>query len=311
MPVCKSVPVFAFLGRNFMSVHQESLEINKTAEEAPELEYRTVSHDSLSMFLAAIGGAVLGMLLTLLILALINGGTLSFSGGERLAVFEATLERVNENVGAVSANVDTVSQHAQSLTEQLATIEGTLRAEIAAQGTEMEGINQAVTQLDQTRRQFDLFIGALGQAMTAMQELQATTAESAPEAETAPQPAAVAEPVEAMELPAPVVMSSADVAADAISVMLFVDANANGALDEGETSVIGASIALLDAEGNAIASEMSSDTGALFTELPEGEYTISVEDAAGYELLSQGETAVEVAEGAEEGQAVYVALGAE
>jgi hypothetical protein len=48
-----------------MSVHQESLEINKAAEEAPELEYRAVSHDSLSMFLAAIGGAVLGMLLTL------------------------------------------------------------------------------------------------------------------------------------------------------------------------------------------------------------------------------------------------------
>jgi uncharacterized coiled-coil protein SlyX len=307
--VCKSVPVFAFLGRNFMSVHQESLEINKTAEEAPELEYRTVSHDSLSMFLAAIGGAVLGMLLTLLILALINGGTLSFSGGERLAVFEATLERVNENVGAVSANVDTVSQHAQSLTEQLATIEGSLRAEMAAQGTEMEGINQAVTQLDQTRQQFDLFIGALGQAMTAMQELQATAVEPA---ETAPQPsAAVAEPVEAVELPAPTVVDSADVAPDAISVVLFVDANVDGVLDEDETSVTGASIALLDAEGNAIASEMSSENGVVFVELPAGAYTVSVEDAAGYELLSQGETAVEVAEGAEEGQAVYVALGAE
>jgi uncharacterized coiled-coil protein SlyX len=99
---------------------------------------------------------------------LINGGTLSFSGGERLAVFEATLERVNENVGAVSANVDTVSQHAQSLSEQLATVEGALRAEIAAQGAEVEGISRAVAQLDQTRQQFDLFIAALGEAMTAM-----------------------------------------------------------------------------------------------------------------------------------------------
>jgi hypothetical protein len=295
-----------------MSVHQESLEINKTAEEAPELEYRAVSHDSLSMFLAAIGGAVLGMLLTLLILALINGGTLSFSGGERLAVFEATLERVNENVGAVSANVDTVSQHAQGLTDQLATIESALRAEMAAQGAEVEGINQAVTQLDQTRQQFDLFIGALAEAMVSMQELRDTAAGSAPAAETAPQPAAaVAEPVEVVELPAPTVMNSAEVAPDAISVVLFVDANANGALDEGETPVTGASIALLDAEGNAIASEMSSETGVLFVELPAGEYTISVEDAAGYELLSQGEITVEVAEDAEEGQAVYVNLGAE
>jgi uncharacterized coiled-coil protein SlyX len=240
---------------------------------------------------------------------LINGGTLSFSGGERLAVFEATLERVNENVGAVSANIDTVSQHAQGLTEQLATIEGALRAEIAAQDTEMEGISQAVTQLDQTRQQFDLFIGALGEAMTAMQELQVNTAE--PEAEAASQPVAVADPVEVVELPAPAVINSADVAADAISVVLFVDANANGSLDEGETSVTGASIALLDAEGNAIASEISGKTGALFTALPAGEYTISVEDAAGYELLSQSETVVGVAEGVEEGQAVYVALGAE
>jgi uncharacterized coiled-coil protein SlyX len=295
-----------------MSVHQESLEINKSVEEAPELEYRTVSHDSLSMFLAAIGGAVLGMLLTLLILALINGGTLSFSGGERLAVFEATLERVNENVGAVSANVDTVSQHAQSLTDQLATIEGSLRAEIAAQGTEMEGISQAVTQLDQTRQQFDLFITALGEAMAAMQELQATTAEAAPMVKAAPQPAAtVVEPVAAVELPPPTVMNSADVAADALSVVLFVDGNANGALDEGETQVTGASIALLDAEGNAIASEMSSESGVLFMDLPPAMYTVSVEDAAGYKLLSQNETSVEVAEDAEEGQAIYIALGAE
>jgi len=57
-----------------MSVQNESLEM-KPAErkpEAPELEYRAASHDSLSMFFAAIGGAVLGMLATLLVLALIT-----------------------------------------------------------------------------------------------------------------------------------------------------------------------------------------------------------------------------------------------
>ena len=77
-----------------MSVHQESLDMAKPMERAqdpPELEYNTYRHDSLSMFGAAIGGAVLGMLLTLLILAIINGGTLSFSGGERLAVMEASM----------------------------------------------------------------------------------------------------------------------------------------------------------------------------------------------------------------------------
>ena len=64
-----------------MSVHSESLEMttpdaaNQEAESAPELEYKSVRNDSLSMFGAAIGGAILGMLLTLLVLAMINGGT--------------------------------------------------------------------------------------------------------------------------------------------------------------------------------------------------------------------------------------------
>ena len=141
-----------------MSVHQESLEISKPGErmeEAPELEYRAVSHDSLSMFLAAIGGAILGMLLTLLILALINGGTLSFNGGERLAVLEATLARVNDNVGSVSTNVDLVSKQAQTLEDQFGTVKESLNAKLAEQNTDIAALDTAMTQLDVTRQQFD------------------------------------------------------------------------------------------------------------------------------------------------------------
>ena len=88
-----------------MSVHQESLEMSRPVErvqEPPSLEYNAVRNDSLTMFGAAIGGAVLGMLLTLLVLAVINGGTLSFSGGARLDLLEASVARIDENVGAVS-----------------------------------------------------------------------------------------------------------------------------------------------------------------------------------------------------------------
>ena len=94
-----------------MSVQNESLEMknNERKPAAPELEYKAASQDSLSMFFAAIGGAVLGMLATLLVLAVINGGTLNFTHPERLAVMEANLARVNENVGAVSQNVDAVA----------------------------------------------------------------------------------------------------------------------------------------------------------------------------------------------------------
>jgi uncharacterized coiled-coil protein SlyX len=273
-------------------------------EEAPELEYRAVSHDSLSMFLAAIGGAILGMLLTLLILALINGGTLSFSGGERLAVFEATLDRVNENVGSVSANVDQVSQQAQAVVDQLGVVEQALRAEIANQGSDIENLNTAVSQLDVTRQQFDLFMGALGQAMSEMQNL------AQPGARTATVPTIEAA-APAAELPAPTVTNSADVKPDALAVLLFVDANGNGAFDKSEQSVVGASVALTDADGKAIARKSSTTDGVRFADLGAGAYTVSIEDAAGHELLTSGQVDITVTEDADEGQAIYIPVAAE
>jgi hypothetical protein len=288
------------------------MEIKKPVErmeEAPELEYRAVSHDSLSMFLAAIGGAILGMLLTLLILALINGGTLSFSGGERLTVFEATLERVNENVGAVSANVDIVSQQAKALATQLGAAEQALRAEMAAQDGEIADLGEAVTALDRTREQFDLFVGALNDAMAAMAQVDNVSPVEAPAASKTPA-ASTASAVEATLLPLSVV-NSADVPAAALSVLLFIDGNANGALDEGESPVAGAAVALLDATGKALASEKSSDTGVLFSELAAGDYQISIEDSAGHQLLSEATAAVTVTEGASEGQIIYVPVAAE
>ena len=106
-----------------MSVQNESLDL-KPAErkpEAPELEYKTASQDSLSMFFAAIGGAVLGTLGTLLILALVNGGTLNFTRPERMAVLEENLARVDQNVGMVSQNIDAVSQDLTEISGGLAT----------------------------------------------------------------------------------------------------------------------------------------------------------------------------------------------
>lgn len=289
-----------------MSVHQESLEIGKPSErmeEAPELEYRAVSHDSLSMFLAAIGGAILGMLLTLLILALINGGTLSFSGGERLNNFEATLERVNANVGAVSSNVDLVSQQAQTLATQLSTVEQTLRSELASQDADIANLSTAVSQLDVTRQQFDLFMGALSQAINEMQNVS----------QPAPRPATPVAPTTApAAIPAPpTVLSSEDVAPDSIAVVLFVDANGNGVLDDGETSVVGATVTLTDGAGARIASARSSADGVLFTDLNAGAYRVSIEDAAGHTLQSARTAEVTVAANASAGQAVYVPVAAE
>ncbi len=157
-----------------MSVHQESLEITRPverAQEPPSLEYNAVRNDSLTMFGAAIGGAILGMLLTLLVLAVINGGTLSFSGGERLDILEASVARIDENVGAVSYNVDMVAQQAQTLQAQLATVEGTLGDDIDAVNGNIEELRGAVDTLNRSTSQFTVFLSALDEALS-----QATSA---------------------------------------------------------------------------------------------------------------------------------------
>lgn len=145
-----------------MSVHQESLEMARPVErvqEPPSLEYNAVRNDSLTMFGAAIGGAVLGMLLTLLVLAVINGGTLSFSGGERLNLLEASVARIDENVGAVSYNVDLVAQQAQTLQTQVATLEGDLTGDVAELRTAVDTLNRSASQ-------FTVFLTALDEALS-------------------------------------------------------------------------------------------------------------------------------------------------
>ena len=159
-----------------MSVHHESLDIARPVErtqQPPELEYNAVRNDSLTMFGAAIGGAVLGMLLTLLVLAVINGGTLSFSGGERLDVLEASVSRIDENVGAVSYNVDVVAEQARAIQTQLVEVETGLRAELENDGQEIVALQGAVDTLNRTSTQFTTFLTALDEALSqATQEME-------------------------------------------------------------------------------------------------------------------------------------------
>jgi hypothetical protein len=157
-----------------MSVQHESVGMGKVTERleaAPELEYRAVNQDSLSMFLAAIGGAVLGMLLTLLVLALINGGTLTYAG-ERIQQLESHIQQVDENLGAVSANIDIVSNQAAAIAQQLGAVESAMRNEMAAQGNDLTVLNESVTTLNATRQQFDIFVGALTGALSEMGALE-------------------------------------------------------------------------------------------------------------------------------------------
>lgn len=157
-----------------MSLHNESLDYHKS-DDAPGLEYRSVSHDSLSMFLAAVGGAILGVLLTLLILAIINNGTLNFTGNQRIQTIEQTVDRVNENVGTLSANLDVIAAEMASIREGMASADATLQAVVDGQQTQnadvaaqLSEVGTAIDTLDETRARFDAFVDALTTALNEM-----------------------------------------------------------------------------------------------------------------------------------------------
>lgn len=284
-----------------MSVQQESLDLTQqpgeTAGEASEQEYSAVRTDSLVMFGAALGGALVGMLLTLMVLALINGGTLNFSGGARqIAAFEANLERINENVGAISTNVDTVAAQTNQLGADLAGVQTDLQSQLDGQNDEIAGINDSLGSLDVTQQQFDLFMGAVATALVDMEEVV-----TGDDAEEAAEPAREAQvevvpATDTAELPLPVMEANADLGADSVVVLFFADANGDGKMDEGETNLVGMTVSLLNSEGEAVMGAVSSDAGAIFEGVEPGEYQVKIDDSLGYDLLSQDSFSVMLGE---------------
>lgn len=172
-----------------MSVQHDTLDMQTTShrDDAPSLAYRNASHDSLSMFLAALGGAFLGVLLTLLILAIINGGTLDYTGNARLVAIEATLARVNENVGTLSSNVDLVAAEIGNVRNALGEAERSLRASVDVQGAQVAEVDRRLGSLDEamgdlefTRKRFDTFVDALTGALAELDALEQNGTEAAP-----------------------------------------------------------------------------------------------------------------------------------
>lgn len=282
-----------------MSVQNESLDMKSSERKpaAPELEYKAASQDSLSMFFAAIGGAVLGMLATLLVLAIINGGTLNFTHPERLAVMEANLTRVNENVGAVSQNVDIVASQVTDVRDQLAVARSqmdTAQAQLDAQSSTLSTVQGSVAALALTGQKFDTFVAALDQAMVSMRKLDNGAEVAAPAA-----PTAIAAK--------PMIVSDPAVQADAVAVLFFVDANGNGIMDDAEANLTGVVVRVMNATGSQVGEYTSGDAGVLVEGLKPGDYTFVIADAAGHATLNE-EVAVIVPADAAEGQILYVPM---
>lgn len=280
-----------------MSVQNESLDMKSSERKpaAPELEYKAASQDSLSMFFAAIGGAVLGMLATLLVLAIINGGTLNFTRPERMAVMEANLARISENVGAVSQNVDIVANQVTEVRDQLASTRSqvdTTAARLEGQSEAVNSLQGAVGALAVTGERFDTFVAALDQALISMRKLEGAEATVAPTRAIATQPTLVNDPA---------------VQPDAVAVLFFADNNNNGVMDASEVNLVGIKLSVVDAGGNQVDEFTAGDAGVMVENLAPGAYTFAIVDTAGYATLSE-EVAVTVPADATEGQILYVPM---
>ena len=134
----------------------------------------------------------------------------------------------------------------------------------------------------------------------------ATTPSASTDASTTAAAGAAAEPAPAdIVLAAPVIAADPAVAADAIAVLFFTDANANGKLDDSEAILPGMSVVVMDAAGKQVAQARSDDSGALVAGLKPGAYEVKVDDPAGHTLDSADAAAVTLAADAQEGQIVY------
>ena len=192
-------------------------------KQPPELEFSMPEvEESLTAYLSAIGGAVIGLLLTLLVLAIWNGGTLNFTNTSKVNALQAGLTRVNTDLETVNTSVDTLGERlvvleqeagaVAALQNSLATLDSsltTLDSSLSDQGIHIDELDTAVADLQVTRRNFDLFTAALTQALAEMQATNAPPAEAAPvDLSPAEQPTQRSEAAPAVADPVPVKASA-------------------------------------------------------------------------------------------------------
>ena len=153
-------------------------------KQPPELEFSMPEvEESLTAYLSAIGGAIIGLLLTLLVLAIWNGGTLNFTNISKVNALEsgltdvaADLDGVNTSFDALGERIVVLEQEAGAvfaLQNSLVTLDASLSEldrSLSDQGIHISELDSAVNDLQITRRNFDLFTAALSEALALMEK---------------------------------------------------------------------------------------------------------------------------------------------
>ena len=153
-------------------------------KQPPELEFSMPEvEESLTAYLSAIGGAIIGLLLTLLVLAIWNGGTLNFTNISKVNALEAGLTDVAADLDGVNTSFDALGERivvleqeagaVSALQNSLVTLDASLSEldrSLSDQGINIGELDSAVNDLQITRRNFDLFTAALTEALALMEK---------------------------------------------------------------------------------------------------------------------------------------------
>ena len=174
---------FSNLGTTEKAVTLEEITMELQTKQPPELEFSMPElEESLTAYLSAIGGAIIGLLLTLLVLAIWNGGTLNFTNISKVNALEAGLTDVASDLDGVNTSVDALGERivvmeqeagtVAALQKSLATLDASLTdldSSLSEQGIHISELDSAVNDFQVTRRNFELFTAALTEALALME----------------------------------------------------------------------------------------------------------------------------------------------
>jgi competence ComEA-like helix-hairpin-helix protein len=152
-------------------------------EAAPAATQRRLS-GPWGCFLSTLGGAVLGVLFTLLALFLVNGGTLQFTSSGRGRFLQDQIDRQNTNQSSMGDEIDTLSGRVATLAAQEATAEAESRQtanELEDTATELATLEAEAAVLEErlssaaiAAEDFEFFLAGMSDLLNELVETRAT-----------------------------------------------------------------------------------------------------------------------------------------
>lgn len=290
-----------------MSVHQESVSAHDAHAHEEMVVESELTSDMIKLFLTALGGAIIGTILTLLVLSMINGGTLRYGGGaSRLDNVELAYEQLSANVHANTVNM-------QGQNGQFATDINAINEIVTGHSRSINQMAPLVARTSANSDQTSALMGALEEAFaksdaqTREDELTVSDGGSA-EAGSAEEGAVDDGPMMALSER---VGNGTSLPVGMVAILPFIDRDASGLMEPSEKNEAGITASLVGEDGTAVATIESGDAGFNFTNVEPGSYEFVIEDGGALGSLVGQVMPIEVSRDAEHGQLIYMGIAEE